>query len=79
MKKELLELLVASIDLKKLANGLVDEVVQKALEKVVADSANPIDDVIMAALWPVLEKEVKKLIEEKLDLAKILKSDEEAK
>ena len=30
----------------------------------------------MGALWPVLEVEVKKLVEEKLDLAKILKLDE---
>ena len=72
MRTELLQVLIKSIDLKGLANGIVDEVVEVALKKVVADSTNPIDDVIMASLWPVLEIELKKLIEENLDLATIL-------
>lgn len=76
MKKELLEVLVKSVDLKKLANGIIDEVIEEALKKVVADSKNTFDDMAMGALWPVLEVEVKKLVEEKLDLAKILKLDE---
>lgn len=77
MKQELLKLIVESIDLKKLANGIMDEVIEKALEKVVKDSANTIDDSIMPLLWPLLEKEVKKVIEDKLDLSKILGVDEE--
>ena len=77
MKEELLKVLVSSIDLKKMATGLIDEVIEEALKKVVADSSNPIDDMVMATLWPVLEKEIKKLIEEKLDLSKILKLDAE--
>jgi hypothetical protein len=77
MKKELLEILVQSVDLKKLANGVVDNVIEEALKKVVASTANPFDDMAMASLWPVLEIEVKKLIEEKLDLTKILGLDAE--
>lgn len=77
MKNELIKLLLESIDLKKLANGVVDNVVEEALKKVVADSSNPIDDMVMASLWPVLEIELKKLIEEHLDLSKILKLDAE--
>lgn len=76
MKKELLNVLVKSIDLKVMANGLLDEVLEEALKKVVADTSNPIDDMVMATLWPVLEKEVKALIEEKLDLEKLLKLNE---
>ena len=72
MKTELLKLLVENINLKGLANGIIDEVIEVALKKVVADSSNPIDDVVMASLWPLLEKELKKLIDENLDLAAIL-------
>lgn len=73
MKEKMVELLVKSIDLKALANGIVDEVIQEALEKVVKDSSNTIDDAVMPLLWPLLEKEVKELIEKNLDLSKILK------
>jgi len=64
--------LIASIDLKGLANGLVDEVLEEALKKIVADSSNTVDDMLMAAIYPVLEAELKKVIEAKLDLEKIL-------
>jgi hypothetical protein len=72
MKEKLLKVAVESIDLKKLANGIIDEVIEEALKKVVADSENTFDDMAMGALWPVLEKEVKELIEEKLDMGKLL-------
>lgn len=72
MKDELIKVVASSIDLKKLAYGLVDEVAEEALKKVVADSSNPFDDMLMASVYPVLEKELKKLIDEKLDLGKIL-------
>jgi hypothetical protein len=77
MKDALIKTLLESIDLKKLANGVVDNVIEEALKKVVADTSNPIDDMVMTSLWPLLEVEVKKLIEEHLDLAKILKLDAE--
>ena len=72
VKSKMLKILASSINLKGLANALVDEVIEEALKKVVADSATAFDDMAMAALWPVLEKEVKDLINEKLDLEKIL-------
>ncbi len=78
MKDKLLKILVQSIDLKGLANALVDEVIEESLKKVVADSANTFDDMALAALWPMLESEVKKLIEDKLDLEKILLPEENA-
>ena len=72
MKEKLLKVLVKSIDLKELANGIIDEVIEEALKKAVADSSNAYDDMAYAALWPVMEKEAKKLIEEKLDLEELL-------
>lgn len=76
MKEELMKLLIESIDLKGLANGIVDQVIQKSLEKVVKDSSNTIDDAIMPLLWPLLEKEVKELIEKELDLSKLIGMEE---
>ena len=76
MKEELLKLLIESIDLKKLAKGIVNDVVKDALDKVVADSNNTIDDTLMPILWPLLAKEVNELIEKELDLTKIFKMDE---
>ena len=78
MKEALLKALVESIDLKKLANAIVDEVIQASLEKVVKDSSNTIDDTLMPLIWPLLEKEVKEEIEDKLDLTKLLGLDKAA-
>lgn len=72
MSDELKKLVVASFNLKGFANGLVDGVVKNALEKVVADSSNTIDDALMPLLYPLLQAEAKKLIEEHLDLGDIL-------
>jgi hypothetical protein len=71
-KKALLEAVVESINLKKLGSALVDNVVEQAIKDAVAKTKTPIDDMAFAALWPVLEKELKDKIEEKLDLKKIL-------
>lgn len=72
IKKDALKLVAESIDLKKLASGLIDNIVEEAIKKAVAKSPNQIDDMAVAALWPLVEKELKELIEEKLDLKKIL-------
>lgn len=72
MSDKLKKLAVASFDLKGFATGLVDEVIEEALKKVVTDSSNTIDDALFPILWPLLEEEAKKLIEEKLDLGDIL-------
>ena len=78
MKKELLKILADNVNLKGIAYDMIDEVLEEALKKVVADSSNPFDDMLMASVYPILEKEVKKLIDEHLDLDKLLKLDEVA-
>lgn len=77
MKKELLEVVVKNVNLKGIAIDLIDNVIEEALKKVVESTENSFDDMAMASLWPFLEAEVKKLIEEKLDLEKLLGLDEE--
>ncbi len=74
--KEALKVLAESVDLKKLANGLMIKVVGQALDNVVAKTENTLDDSMKAMLWPLLEEEVKKQVDEHLDLVKILKLDE---
>lgn len=76
MKEELLKILINNINLKGIATDLIDNVIEEALKKVVADTATTFDDMAMAALYPVLEVEIKKLIEEHLDLATLLKVEE---
>lgn len=67
MKEKLVKLLLESIDLNGLAAGLIDEILEEALKKVVADSSNTMDDMLMAAIYPVLEKELKEKIKELVD------------
>jgi len=70
MKENLLKLALDSIDLSKLACGILDEVLEPALKQVVEKSDNKIDDAVMAMLYPILKKELKKIIEEKIALLK---------
>ena len=77
IKKDALEVVAESIDLEKLASGMMTKVLSKALDKVVADSENSFDDMAKAALWPILETEINKLIAEHLNLRKILGLDDE--
>jgi hypothetical protein len=76
MKMKLLKMLVKYVNLKGLLIELVCEVADEALDKVVAGTKNPMDNMVKAALWPVFEEEAKKLIEDKLDLEKIFKIEE---
>ena len=54
-----LKLVIDSIDFEKLAFGIIDEVIEKALDKIVESSDNTWDNSIKALLWPILEKEAK--------------------
>lgn len=76
MKNKLLKMLIKYVDLKGLLTEMVCEVADEALDKVVEGTANPMDNMVKAALWPVFEEEAKKLIEEKLDFAKMFKLEE---
>ena len=72
MKEKLLRAVVKYLNIKGLAKELVTEVADDLLTKVVEDSSTEFDDMAKAALWPVLEREAVKLIDEKLDMEAIL-------
>jgi hypothetical protein len=58
------KLAVECIDLEKFAIGLLDGAVEPAIDKVVADSANLVDDAVKAMVYPPLKIELHKLIAE---------------
>jgi hypothetical protein len=66
MKVDLKKLVLDSVDLEKLAFGVIDEVLEKALNEVVAKSENKIDDAVAAMIYPILEVEIKKFISAKV-------------
>jgi hypothetical protein len=76
MKNKILSIVVKHFNIKGFMSEMITEVLDEALDNVVKGTKNPMDDMAKAALWPVLEEEAKKLIEEKLDLAKIFKLEE---
>lgn len=71
MKVDLKKLVLDSVDLKKLSFALLDEVLEPALKEAVAKSSTPIDDAVFNLLYPVLEAEVKKLIDAEIEKLKV--------
>lgn len=63
-KETIIALVKARVDVPGLVADVVDQVLEPALDKFVADSANPYDDMLKAAIYPVLEKELKAKIAE---------------
>ena len=47
---------------KQYAGVLINDIVMQALAEVVADSSNPYDDMLFAALKPVIDAKVKDLL-----------------
>ena len=56
------KILLDSIDLEKLAIGLIAEGLEPALKKVVEDSSNKVDDAVFAMVYPPLKLELHKFI-----------------
>ena len=73
-KKQLLGIVMKNLDISGLLADLLDEVLEPVLKKFVADTANPYDDMLLAAIYPVLEKELKEKLKELID--DLLKDDE---
>jgi hypothetical protein len=63
-KEMLLALLKKHVNAPALINDIIDQVVEKAIDDFIKDTTNPYDDMLKAALWPVIEKEVKEKLAE---------------
>lgn len=62
MKDKIVKVLLESIDLNKLAEGVLDDLIDEALQKVVDDSSNPFDNAAKAMIYPLLSAEIKKVV-----------------
>jgi len=70
MKAALIKVLLESIDLEKLAIGLVESVLEQAIKDAVAKTATPIDDAVIAMLLPALNPSLEALIKKEVDSLK---------
>ena len=57
----------ANMNVPGLVSDVMDDVLEPALDKVVADSSNALDDILKAAIYPTLAKEVKQLVQAQWD------------
>ena len=64
-KQKAIEVAMKHINIPGLLIDELELVLKPALDKVVADSANPYDDMAMAALYPVLKPALEKAIQDK--------------
>ena len=60
--KEILKKALLAIDLEKLADVLIDDVIEAAIMEAVAKSENKIDDAVVAMLLPLVKAEAKKAL-----------------
>jgi hypothetical protein len=70
---KVLDCVEVKINLAGIGNILIDDVIEKSLDKIVADTTNPYDDQFKAMLWPMLEKEAKEIMAVKVaELEKLI-------
>jgi hypothetical protein len=64
--KEVVKLVLKSIDEKALVAGVLEQILEPALKKLVADTTNPFDDALYAMAYPQLKtflmEEIEKLV-----------------
>ena len=54
------------VDLKALSDILIDDIIEVAITRAVAKTETKIDDSIVAMLYPLIEKEAKEYVAEKI-------------
>jgi hypothetical protein len=62
--QKLVELTKKHVDVPGLVDGILDEILEETIKEVVAKSETIIDDVVVNALYPVLETVIKSKIHE---------------
>ena len=66
-KKMMMEIVKKNINITGLVFDSMDQVLKPVLDDFVKDSSNPYDDMLIAALYPVLDKEIKAKVKELVD------------
>lgn len=64
---EVKEILKEEIKVDQFLIRMMKEIVKPKLDEFVADTSNPYDDILVAALYPILEKEIEEKIKEVWD------------
>lgn len=72
MKDKLLRMIFKYINIKGLLIDLIDNVLEEAVMNAVQKSTTKIDDAYAPIFYPILEKELLKVVENKLDIEKLL-------
>jgi hypothetical protein len=72
MKDKILKMVFKYINIKGLLVETIDVVLEEAVMNAVTKSTTKIDDAYAPIFYPILEKELLKLVEDKLDLEKLL-------
>lgn len=52
------------LSLSPLVDSIIDDVLEPSIDKVVADTKNPFDNMLKASVYPSLEKEIKEKAKE---------------
>ncbi len=55
------------LDVPKFMEGMLDEPINDALDKLVKDTSNPYDDIVKGALYPLLKSEINNQIKTQWD------------
>lgn len=74
--KHLVENVHEHIDIPAFFNDMLDEALEPALQKIVEDSSNTIDNIVKGALYPLLAAELKRIVKENWDKLPALVVDE---
>lgn len=59
------------ISVKPVAMSLIDDVLEPAIDKIVADTKNPFDNMLKASVYPMLESEIKSGVSKAIDGLKL--------
>lgn len=68
VKSELIDAVYKNINAPGLVNQTLDKILEPSLQALAADSGNPFDDILMAAVYPLLEAELKRQAKKYWDL-----------
>lgn len=58
------------LGLSPIVDSLIDDVLEPALDKLVADTSNPFDNILKASVYPALESEIKSRIKDQISKLK---------
>jgi hypothetical protein len=65
IKEKMKNILLANVNVSGVALGVLDDIIEEALQRVVDNTSNPYDNMIKDMLWPLVRAEIARLLDEK--------------